>query len=167
VVKVEESKAPTSFLPRRFFTVKGSAMSDVSAFNAFDAALVKAGIGQCNLVLASSILPRDAEEVPQMDLTPGTITFTVMAHVEGVSGETVSAGIGFGWLTQGNEVKYGIVAESYGIKDEERVDEELRERMREMARIRGLLLNDVQTVVKSIKVTRKYGSVVAALIFLP
>jgi len=142
-------------------------VSDVSASNAFDAALIRSGIGQCNLVSASSILPMDAKEIPQVNITPGTITFTVMAHVDGVFGETIGAGIGFGWLTKENKIKYGIVAEAHGIKDEEDIEKELRRKIKEMAKIRKLGLKDVKTAAESIKVTKKYGSVVAALVFLP
>lgn len=164
---MEENKVNASFLPKYFFVVRGSAVSDVSAFNAFDAALSEAGIGQCNLVLVSSILPKYVKEVPQADVTPGAITFTVMAHAEGCLGETIGAGIGLGWLTKEKKIKYGIIAEAYGTKDEGDTEEELCTKMREMARIRKLGLKNIKTVVESIRVTKKYGSVVAALVFLP
>jgi len=167
VFKVGKNKIHASFLPKYFFVAKGSAVSDVSAFNAFDAALTKSGIGQCNLVLASSILPKDVKEVPQADITPGTITFVVMAHADGVFGETIGAGVGLGWLAKENRIEYGIIAEAHGIKDEEEIEEELRRNIKEMAKIRRLGLQDIKTVVEAIKVTKKYGSVVVALVFLP
>jgi len=77
------------FLPKKFFITTGVATSSVSPLNAFDAALVKAGIAQCNLVNVSSILPPDAELVESVPITPGTITFTVMARMDGAPGETI------------------------------------------------------------------------------
>ena len=50
-------------LPKYFFVTGGTALSPVSTLNAFDEALMKAGIAQCNLVPVSSILPADAVEV--------------------------------------------------------------------------------------------------------
>jgi len=166
VVKVTDNKY-ASLLPKYFFVVRGSAVSDVSASNAFDAALTKAGIGHCNLVLASSILPKDAKEIPQLDMTPGAITFVVMAHADGVSGETVGAGIGLGWLTKENSVEYGIIAEEHGTKDEKKIEEGLRRKIGEMAKTRKLGLKEIKIVVESIEVTKEYGSVVAALVLLP
>jgi len=162
-----ENESLASFLPKYFFVVKGSAVSDVSTFNAFDAALAVSGIGQCNLVFASSILPKDAKEIPQTNITPGTITFTVMAHADGVFGETISAGIGLGWLTRKDRVEYGIIAEAHGIKNEDDVKKELYRRIRDMANIRKLGLKNFKIVAESIKVTKKYGSVIAALVLLP
>lgn len=167
VFRVAENELRASFLPKYFFVVKGWAVSDVSASNAFDAALTRAGIGQCNLVLASSILPKNAKEVPQADITPGAITFTVMAHADGVFGESIGAGIGLGWLTKENRIKYGVIAEAHGIKDGDDIEKELRRKIKEMAKIRRLGLKDVKTTAESIKVTKKYGSVIAALVFLP
>ena len=167
VFRVAENELRASFLPKYFFVVKGSGVSDVSASNAFDAALTRSGIGQCNLVSASSILPKDAKEIPQVNIKPGAITFIVMAHADGVFGETIGAGIGLGWLTEENRVRYGIIAEAHGIKDEEDIEKELRRKIKEMAKIRKLGLKDIKTIIESIKVTKKYGSVVAVLVFLP
>ena len=70
------------FLPKKFFITVGSAVSHVSPLNAFDAALVKAGIAQCNLVPVSSIIPPDAEKVKPVhgiELGPfGTFTLRVV-----------------------------------------------------------------------------------------
>jgi len=48
------------FLPNRYEIVTGTGDSQVSALNAFDQALLAAGIGDVNLVRMSSILPPGA-----------------------------------------------------------------------------------------------------------
>ena len=47
-------------VPSKFFTVRGSAVSKTSDLNAFDIALLKAGIGEQNLVSVSSVIPEGA-----------------------------------------------------------------------------------------------------------
>ena len=50
-------------VPKKFFVSSGCAVSKVSDLNAFDKALLEAGIGELNIVSVSSILPIGAEQV--------------------------------------------------------------------------------------------------------
>jgi len=70
-------------LPKEFFITSGKAVSPVSELNAFDQALKKAGIDQCNLVPVSSILPPGCKERKWKKIPAGTITFGVIARKEG------------------------------------------------------------------------------------
>jgi len=85
-------KGHTPFLPKKFFITSGVATSSVSPLNAFDGALAQAKIDQCNLVNVSSILPADAIMVDYEEIPAGTITFAVMARMDGDPGETIGAG---------------------------------------------------------------------------
>jgi len=158
------------FLPRKFFITSGQATSSTSTLNAFDAALSKAGVAQCNIVTVSSILPADAEQVQNTDITPGTITFCILARMDGDPGETIGAGIGWGWGMTPEGKKFGIVAEAHGYKDKEAVEKELKWKLDEMAKIRQLQLQsfDISTKVEYTEVGKgKYGSVVVALVYAP
>lgn len=156
------------FLPKKFFVTSGWGLSPVSHLNAFDAALVKAGISQCNLVYVSSILPPDAEKVEVLPITPGTITFCVMAKEEGNPGESIGAGIGWGWLEAPNGTRYGVVAEAHGRKDEKTLKGEILEKLREMAKVRNMSLTFHETRVEHLSVPENmYGCVLAALIYVP
>jgi arginine decarboxylase len=156
------------FLPKKFFITNGSATSSVSALNAFDGALVKAGIAQCNLVNVSSILPPDAEMMERQTITPGTITFSVMARMDGDPGETIGAGIGWVWGSTSDGQRYGIVAEAHGYKDKEAIEKELKWNLQEMAKIRDLNIETIQTRAEFIEVPKgKYGSAVVALVYAP
>ncbi|MGP3668101.1 MAG: pyruvoyl-dependent arginine decarboxylase [Candidatus Bathyarchaeota archaeon] len=157
-----------TFLPRKFFTVSASATSNISPLNAFDAALMKAGIAQCNLVCVSSILPQDAEYIEKYEITPGTITFCVLARMDGNPGETIGAGIGWGWGVDANGRKYGIVAEAHGYKDKEAIEKELKWKLQEMAKIRGMELSSVNIKSEHFQVPKgKYGSVIVSLVYVP
>ncbi len=157
-----------AFLPKRFFITSGAATSSVSPLNAFDAALAKAKIAQCNLVNVSSILPPDAEMVQNDPITPGTITFTVMAKMDGDPGETIGAGVAWVWGASTNGGRYGIVAEAHGYKDKEAIDKELKWKLQEMAKIRELNMESIQVRSEFMEVPKgKYGSVVVALVYSP
>lgn len=157
-----------AFLPKRFFVTSGVATSSVSPLNAFDAALAKAKIAQCNLVNVSSILPADATLVDNETITAGTITFAVMARMDGDPGETIGAGVAWVWGTTPIGERYGMVAEAHGYKDKEAIDKELKWKLQEMAKIRELNIESIQTRSEFLEVPKgKYGSAVVALVYCP
>lgn len=157
-----------SFLPSKFFITSGVATSSVSPLNAFDAALGKAKIAQCNLVNVSSILPPDSTLVENETITPGTITFAVMARMDGDPGETIGAGVAWVWGTTPTGQRYGMVAEAHGYKDKEAIDKELKWKLQEMAKIRELNIDSIQTRSEFLEVPKgKYGSAVVALVYCP
>jgi arginine decarboxylase len=59
-------------LPTRYTLVSGIGYSN-SQINAFDAALINAGIGDLNLVKVSSIIPPGATRVNAIDIPGGSI----------------------------------------------------------------------------------------------
>jgi len=130
--------------------------------------LEKAGIAQANLVNVSSILPADAEQIPQAKITAGTITFTVLARMDGDPGETIGAGVAWAWGVTSKGERYGIVAEGHGYKDREAIDRELRWKLQEMAKIRELKIEKMELKSEFTEVPKgKYGSVVVALVYVP
>ena len=167
------SKGPSPynglFLPRRFFVTSGKAVSPESPLNAFDQALMDAGIAQYNIVPVSSIIPLGAVEVSGVDLTPGSVVFAVLARMDGVGGETISAGVAWGWARRPNGVGYGLVAEAYGHKERWAIEEELKMKVREMARARGMEMGEVKYRVETIEAVPRgmYGCVVAAFVYVP
>jgi len=161
-------KVHRPFLPDKFFVTSGVATSSVSPLNAFDAALAKANIAQCNLVNVSSILPAHATMVENETIPAGTITFAVMARMDGDPGETIGAGVAWVWGTTTSGQRYGMVAEAHGYKDKEAIDKELKWKLQEMAKIRELNIESIQTRSEFLEVPKgKYGSAVVALVYCP
>jgi len=161
-------KAHTPFLPKKFFITSVVATSSVSPLNAFDGALAKAKIDQCNLVNVSSILPADAIMVENEEIPAGTITFAVMARMDGDPGETIGAGVAWVWGTKPNGQRYGMVAEAHGYKDKEAIDKELKWKLQEMAKMRELNIESIQTRSEFLEVPKgKYGSAVVACVYCP
>jgi len=112
-----------------FFAIaKGCGFSNVDSVSAFDHALIDAGIGNCNLVPVSSIIPAGAlrlEHVP--DLAPGTIVHCVLAKLLVHSNETGVVCLGYSLTNE-----YGIVAETSGI-DSIETNERCARMLKEMA----------------------------------
>ena len=102
-------------IPKRFFVTSGKAVSPVSELNAFDRALERARIAQCNLVCVSSILPGECREIEVQEIPVGSITYAVLARMDGDEGTTIGAGIAYGFQS---DMIYGIVAEAHGYMDE-------------------------------------------------
>jgi arginine decarboxylase len=155
-----------SLIPKTYFVTSGGAQDEESTLNAFDMALRKGKITQCNLVSVSSILPTEAVEVEPVDLPPGTITFCVLARMDGQSGDRIGAGIGYGIL-EGKNGSYGIVAEQHGYSSAKYMREKLILKMERMAKMRNMKLISHKSKVESLEVDEDYfGSVIVALVYL-
>lgn len=152
-------------IPREFFVTSGRASSPVSELNAFDMALKKARIAQCNLVCVSSILPKGCKERKVTVIPTGSITFAVLARMDGEEGTTIGSGIAWAWA---KDLSYGMVAETHGHMDRKAMLEILEWKIREMAKIRELELNGIKYRTEVLAVPMdSYGCVVAALVYVP
>ena len=170
--KMEYQNIP-GLLPGAFFVTSGIGM-DFEPATAFDLALCDAGIGDCNLVEVSSILPANATETEQSNvvLTPGAITFCVMSRADGVQGEVIGAGIGYGWLGEedahdAHHRDFGIICEHHGHYSRGYLGEKITEKLYKMAEIRNMNLVGKGLITKSVEVEAgSFGSVVIALVFV-
>lgn len=150
-------------IPKEFFTTSGKAISGVSDLNAFDLALMHAGIEEQNLVAVSSIIPPEAVEVPRCRLPMGAVTHCVLAQMRGRSGDLISAGIGYAYRKDGSG---GYVAESHIFGGEEAVKNDLRRKIAEMEKIRGIELSEPTLITETLEVPDgKYGCCLASLVF--
>jgi arginine decarboxylase len=156
-----------TLLPKQFFVTSGSGEDNNSELNAFDRALLKAKVTQCNIVSVSSILPPDAEEIQPVYITPGTITFAVLARMDGLSGDRISAGIGWGRIENKSGGTYGIVAEDHGHSSKRYTDKILKEKLEQMAKIRRMKLTEWKVRSESIEVKQHFGSVISTLVYVP
>jgi len=152
-------------IPKEFFVTSGKAVSPVSELNAFDLALKKAGIAQCNLVCVSSILPRECKEINKQNIEAGSITYSVLARMDGDEGTTIGAGIAWAWA---KSKKYGLVAEAHGYMDKKALEETLEWKIKEMAKIRGIKIGQIQMRIEDLRVPMdNYGCVISALVYRP
>ncbi|MFQ5907212.1 MAG: pyruvoyl-dependent arginine decarboxylase [Thermoplasmata archaeon] len=151
-------------VPTRFFVTGAGAVSPVSDLNAFDKALIEAGIGEQNLVSVSSVLPPGIRQVNPKSLGPGLITYSVLAQMRGNEGEQISAGIAYAFR---KDEGHGHVAEGHMYGTRAALQEILEWKIEEMARHRGIEFGKIQYRIQDLSVPMDhYGACVAALVFL-
>ena len=150
-------------VPTKFFTTHSSAVSETSDLNAFDKSLLKAGIGEQNLVSVSSVIPIGAKHIDPCELPMGAVTHCVLAQMRGCEGETIAAGIAYTYRKDG---KGGYVAEGHIHGSAESLKEILSCKMEEMSKIRGVEFEEIRYAVEDLKIPMdNYGCCVAALVF--
>ncbi|MEW5759781.1 MAG: pyruvoyl-dependent arginine decarboxylase [Candidatus Thermoplasmatota archaeon] len=151
-------------LPTKFFVTSGKAVSKVSDLNAFDMALLDAGIGEQNLVSVSSILPRGIKQVEPMKLPTGAITYCVLAQQRGNEGEMISAGIVYGFRA---DKKGGYVAEGHIHGDRKALKEILQWKIEEMVKLRQAELKEIKYKTEELSIPMDhYGACLAAVVFI-
>lgn len=152
------------FSPKKFFVTSGNAVSTVSDLNAFDVALINADIAEQNLVAVSSVIPDGAVRVYDRTLPRGMVTFCVLSQCRGTGGERVSAGIAYAYRKDGHG---GYVAEGHIHGGEAALEKQLRAKMSEMARIRGIELEEVSCEISTLDIPEgSYGCAVSSLVFI-
>lgn len=151
---------------KKYFITKGLGESNVSYINAFDEALMDAGISEVNLVKVSSILPENCTEITnEPKLVIGEIVHCVLARIDGKCGDTISAGIA---CVHGkkNGKKYGLVMEAEGFVDKNRLKKELEKRVKSMTKLRNFKVSKANIVIETTpRIRRKYASAVVVLVY--
>jgi arginine decarboxylase len=152
-------------VPTRFFVTSGKGINKTSELNAFDLALLQAGIGDQNLVNVSSVLPIGIRQVDPVQIARGAITHAVLARYSGGEGEVISAGIAYGFRSDGQG---GYVAEAHLHGTQKSLKEFLRWRMKEIAHFRGVELKSISYRTEELSIPMDhYGVCIAACVFLP
>lgn len=134
-----------------------------SCLNAFDAALLDAGIGNMNLLKVSSILPAGARQVSEIQLPEGTLVPTAYAALTSdTPGEVISAAVAVGL---GERHEYGVIMELSGRRPARETEAEIRKMVEDAFSRRGRQLVAVQ--VKSVQhVVHSVGCAFAAVALL-
>ncbi len=130
--------------------------------NAFDNALLDAGIGDVNLIKVSSIIPAGAEMVELPQFQAGKMVNTVLSYVSSdQEGDWLCAVIA---VAVSDEL--GCVVENSGInQDPKRVKGEAEDMVKYMMQVRGLKINDLIIKCQSHRVINQ-GAAIAAVVYL-
>ncbi len=151
-------------IPTRFFVTSGRGINKTSELNAFDLALLKAGIGEQNLVSVSSILPSGIKQIERRPIPMGAVTHCVLARHAGGEGEVISAGIAYAFRADGSG---GYVAEGHLHGTQKALKEFLRWRMEEIGHFRGVELLRINYRTEELSIPMDhYGVCIAACVFL-
>lgn len=148
-------------LPRTLFLVSGSAEGG-SSLNAFDNALLDAGIGDLNLIKVSSIAPPGIEVVNPYRIAPGTLVPVVYtSRISHQAGESIACSIAVGLAKDEGS---GLVMEYSGTGDAQLAENMVRRMVEEGFSRRGRSPARVLVVSAQHRVA-KLGAVVAACVF--
>ena len=130
--------------------------------NAFDNALLAAGIGDVNLIKVSSIIPTGAEIVELPQFPAGKMVNTVLSYVSSSrEGDQLCAVIA---VAISDEL--GCVVEHGGInQDPEKVKGEALDMVNSMMQIRGLEIKDIIIKCQEHQV-KNQGAAIAAVVYL-
>jgi arginine decarboxylase len=145
--------------PDALWVTAASAEGDTE-LNAFDNALLSAGIGNLNLIKVSSVIPRGARIIERPPAIPaGTLVPAVYSvHSSAVHGETISSTVGLGF----SEDSFGMIFE-HGSGSADSSERVVREMVAEAFDRRGMELADI--VVRSAEHrVRHVGCTVAAVV---
>ncbi len=158
------------FIPRHAVVTSGCG-EGITPLNAFDAALLNAGIGNLNLIRLSSVLPpgmsindlRDAKE-ELAALLPGQIVPAVYAScTNGARGATISAAIAV--IVPIAQNSNGMIFEASGIASEETIRDMAKQMATESMLVRQAIWNEIRTESVSAVVGERPTCVIAAVVF--
>ncbi len=131
--------------------------------NAFDRALMDAGIANLNFLRVTSIFPLGAKVVPMRPFTPGMLMPAVYARISRhTPGERIAAAVGVGIGEEG----YGVIMEHSHTGAADNADQIVRRMIDEAFEIRAMRLKEIVVAVKE-HVVRQNGCVVAAVLLWP
>jgi len=147
--------------PTRYFLVSGTS-DGYTPLNAFDGALLQAGIGNTNIVKMSSIVPPHCQRISPIALPPGALVPAAYAALTSdVPGEIISAGIAVALPEDENQ--NGLIMEYSAKGDRRKIEEIVRNMALEGMKLRGWKIKDLQTVVSEYQVKR-IGTTLAAVV---
>jgi arginine decarboxylase len=148
-------------IPTRYFLASGVS-EGFTPLNAFDGALLQAGIGNTNIVKMSSIVPPHCKLVAPIALPPGALVPAAYAAITSdVPGEIISAGVAIALPEDENQ--NGLIMEYSAKGDRRKIEETVRNMALEGMKLRGWKIKDLQTVVSEYRVKR-VGATLAAVV---
>jgi len=136
---------------RHFALVVGKGRSQVSLLNAFDAALLDAGIAHYNLVRVSSVLPPGATERAAVELPPGALLPIAYGSISSAEkGHLLTAAVAAA-LPQ-HQGDHGVIMEYSGHLDPTEAKELVEAMAQEAMELRALSVKEIKTAVISSEV---------------
>jgi len=145
-------------LPKKYFITAASSEGETE-LTAFDGALLKARVGNTNLLRVSSILPPGCEYTPDLVIPPGSLLPIAYGTITSdVKGETIAAAVAVG--TQKDS--FGVIMEFEGKCDKLYAEKMVTSMVEEAFRIRGLQLEEIK-IASAEHTVENIGCVFAAV----
>jgi len=147
--------------PTHYFMVSG-ASEGFTSLNAFDGALLRAGIGDTNLVKMSSIVPPRCQLISPVALPAGSLVPTAYASITSdVPGQIISSAVA---VALPEKPDYpGLIMEYSARGPKAEIEETVRQMAIEGMKIRGRVIKDLNSIAVEHRV-RKVGTTLAAVV---
>ncbi|MHB8415303.1 MAG: pyruvoyl-dependent arginine decarboxylase [Acidiferrobacteraceae bacterium] len=145
-------------------TFVSGASEGYTPLNAFDGALLAAGVGNTNLMKMSSIVPPGSREVPVGSLTlpPGALVPVAYAAMESdIPGSMICAGVAAAWPRDAS--RPGLIMEYHAHGHREDAESVVRRMAEEGMKKRGWEIREIRSVAIDHRV-EKIGAVFAAVV---
>ena len=147
--------------PRKVKLAAGAA-EGTTPLNAFDGALLHAGIGNLNLLKVSSILPPGCVLEEGFPIPPGSLTPTAFGTLTSTEpGRIIAAAIGVGFSAD----DYGVIMEFEGECGRAEAEERVGLMVREGFAMRGKTLTEVHVLGVEHRVVRTVSVIAAAVLW--
>ncbi len=151
----------TTTIPDKFYLVAGES-EGMTPLNAFDNALVDAGIGNTNLVKMSSILPPGSKQIKPVKLPLGALVPVAFASkVSSQTDEIISAAVAI--AIPKDPKKNGLIMEYSAAGHKQEVEKIVRHMAEEGFKQRGYELKEVLSISAQHNV-KKIGAAYAAVV---
>jgi len=145
-------------LPKKYFVTAASSEGETT-LTAFDGALLKARVGNTNLLRVSSILPPDCQYEPDLVVPPGSLLPIAYGSITSSDkGDIISAAVAVG-IKHGS---FGVIMEFSGKCSKREAEMQVTKMVEEAFRIRGLELEEVK-VAAAEHVVENIGCAFAAV----
>jgi arginine decarboxylase len=149
-------------IPKKVSLVCGDA-EGITKLNAFDNALLKAGIGNLNLVKVTSIIPPHADLVELPYIEPGSLTPVVYVSLTNCkSGDMISCALGAGFPEDKKSI--GFIAETKMFSSAKDAELEVRMMVEEGMNNREISIGEIMSVSAE-HMVKKIGCVLCAAVF--
>lgn len=151
------------YVPNRFVLVSG--IGDAAeALNAFDRALLSAGVGNYNLVKVTSILPPFAQVGSVEELPAGAIVFAAMGSITSLhAGEQISAAVAAG--VPADPSKPGVLMEGSFRCSKEEAEQKVREMAKLAMQDRGEEILRIDSAAAGCEVKQISSAFAAVLLY--
>ena len=135
-----------------------------TTLNAFDNALLAAGIGNINLIKISSILPPEVPVIELPKIKPGALIPTAYAAVMSETpGQTIAAAVGY--AVPDDPAKVGVIMEFHGVATRAEAERQINLMLDEAFRVRGELIRE-RGVLAAEHTVERIGCALAAVTLL-
>jgi arginine decarboxylase len=157
-------EVPMFWKPVTMAAVTAGTAEGGTPLNAFDNALLTAGIGNVNLIKVSSIVPPEVDIVDLPRIKPGALVPTAYAAMTSTTpGQIIAAAVGYALPV--DRTKAGVIMEFHDVTDRGTAEAAIRGMLVEAFRVRGETIREMKVVAVDHRVERA-GCALAAVALL-